>query len=573
LVPWCVFFCGVLFSARNVFRRNVKIFHLSRFARATQILRPILTLLLFVAIFVLLFLTKSRSGLLAAIFGIAWFAIGKILLKTRESLPCLLKAILGCVIIGIVIAGIMSGKISGELLDNATKSFGYRLQYWHSSLGMIADHPFFGCGVGNFKEFYTLYKLPTASETVSDPHNLFFETASNAGLPALIGLLALLAAAIIPSFAARKTDEETSSEQRESYQLRAFLPILLGGGIGILAAFVYSYTNYDPMKPDAAMFCLLGFGIGSLLFLPTILYAPQRLEKLAPVCLFALVVNLLAAGGIAFPHVNATFWFLLALCLNRNLNFGTRTVTMPEKRTSQKSELRFLCLAGCFFAMAAAFYPTAFLTNLRANRILRGLQEDVFQNAYLDRRIAQFENAVRIDPYRADAWTGLCRDLLAQHREFPNIPKNAARQSADNDDFRGLLKSLTNNAQRPRDFSRIESLTSPEDVARATINAVRSAPSSAMRFEELGLIFFGDYQRSRNVDSLEIAVVLFERAAALYPNRSMIYVDLAACYDAIGDSSRKRETAQRAVELDDVTPHADKKLPPEIREQAMRFLE
>ncbi|MDR1383349.1 MAG: O-antigen ligase family protein [Planctomycetaceae bacterium] len=636
LVPWCVFFGGIVFSVCNIFNRHGKTFTLFHkdtepqrnkcqkisyrrvITRVIPILYPLFTLLLFAAIFVLLVLTQSRSGLLAVIFGIACLAVGQCLLKIRNK-RFLIGVIIGTsvVLLGVLIApSKISDKISGELLGNATKSFGYRLQYWQSSLGMIADHPLFGCGVGNFKEFYTLYKLPTASETVSDPHNLFFETASNAGLPALAGLLALFAAVVIKAIAARKNEPEPSSEQQESYKFHTFLPIILGGGIGIIAAFVYSYTNYDPMKPDAAAFCLLGFGIGTLLFLPAILYTRQRLEKLAPVCFFALAVNLLAAGGIAFPHVNAAFWFLLALCLNRsfeskeylsqqreetdgfsNISLTSLRLCEPDsnkthkKKTEsdahRKSEPRFLCLAACFFAMASAFYPSAFLTNLRANKILRDLQADALQNAYIDRRITQLENAVQVDPYRTEAWIGLCRDLLVQHREFSdnavptressqNVAQDsdrAGRRAADNSDFREALKSLTNHSQRPRSLSRVESLALPEDAARAMVQAVRSAPSSAMRHEELGMIFFDDYQHSRNVNSLEIAVVLLERAAALYPNHSTVYVALAACYDALNEQSYKRETAQLAVGLDSATPHTDRKLPPEVREQMMRFSE
>ena len=70
----------------------------------------------------------------------------------------------------------------------ASKSFGYRLQYWQSSLQMIADHPLVGCGPGNFQNVYTQYKLPEASEEVADPHNFLLEIWATAGTPAHAGL-------------------------------------------------------------------------------------------------------------------------------------------------------------------------------------------------------------------------------------------------------------------------------------------------------------------------------------------------------------------------------------------------
>ncbi len=53
---------------------------------------------------------------------------------------------------------------------------------------MIRDHPWLGCGPGNFQDVYTAYKLPTASEEVRDPHDFLLEIAATAGLPALAAM-------------------------------------------------------------------------------------------------------------------------------------------------------------------------------------------------------------------------------------------------------------------------------------------------------------------------------------------------------------------------------------------------
>jgi Tfp pilus assembly protein PilF len=57
---------------------------------------------------------------------------------------------------------------------------------------MIADHPWLGCGPGNFQEAYTRYKLPEASEEVADPHDFLLEVWATAGTPAAVALLAVL---------------------------------------------------------------------------------------------------------------------------------------------------------------------------------------------------------------------------------------------------------------------------------------------------------------------------------------------------------------------------------------------
>ncbi len=78
------------------------------------------------------------------------------------------------------------------VLGRAEKSFGYRLQYWQSSLDMIAAYPWVGCGPGNFQDVYTRYKLPEASEEIADPHNFLMEIWATAGTPAALAFLAVL---------------------------------------------------------------------------------------------------------------------------------------------------------------------------------------------------------------------------------------------------------------------------------------------------------------------------------------------------------------------------------------------
>ena len=89
-------------------------------------------------------------------------------------------------------AAVAVGTLDRDRLAQASKSFGYRLQYWQSSLQMIADHPWLGCGPGNFQDAYTRYKLPEASEEIADPHNFLLEIWATAGTPAALAFLAVL---------------------------------------------------------------------------------------------------------------------------------------------------------------------------------------------------------------------------------------------------------------------------------------------------------------------------------------------------------------------------------------------
>ncbi|MDO4559242.1 MAG: O-antigen ligase family protein, partial [Planctomycetia bacterium] len=110
-----------------------------------------------VAIFALL-LTKSRAGYLALVTGVG---MGIVLCAGRRGRKILLGgAVILCALVGI---GVMVGGIDREILSEAGKSLGYRLEYWEATASMIADHPLTGVGPGNFQSIYTRYKLPWSS--------------------------------------------------------------------------------------------------------------------------------------------------------------------------------------------------------------------------------------------------------------------------------------------------------------------------------------------------------------------------------------------------------------------------
>ena len=139
-----------------------------------------------------LLLTKSRSGYAAACVGIAgwlWLLWQRQGDEFRIGWKLPAAALAGVAVLLISAALAVEGP---SVLGRASKSFGYRLQYWQSSLRMIADHPWFGCGPGNFQAAYTQYKLPEASEEIADPHNFLLEIWATAGIPAALAFLAVL---------------------------------------------------------------------------------------------------------------------------------------------------------------------------------------------------------------------------------------------------------------------------------------------------------------------------------------------------------------------------------------------
>ncbi len=161
---------------------------------------------------------------------------------------------------------------------------------------MIKDHPWLGCGPGNFQDFYTQYKLPEASEVVADPHNFVFEVWATAGTPALVGLLLFVAGAICDARQGQTSPNAQTTEATADVSGFA----LAGSVLGCLGAFVIGQAGTVPLSEPALVggLALVGVSVAVLL-------AWVRAGRLPAVLLWlgaaVLAVNLLAAGGIGFP--------------------------------------------------------------------------------------------------------------------------------------------------------------------------------------------------------------------------------------------------------------------------------
>ncbi len=78
------------------------------------------------------------------------------------------------------------------MLNFSQGTTGFRVALWHSSLGMIRDHPWLGVGPDNFLYAYrTRYVLPTAWEefNLAHPHNVVLDFAARLGVGGLAFLV------------------------------------------------------------------------------------------------------------------------------------------------------------------------------------------------------------------------------------------------------------------------------------------------------------------------------------------------------------------------------------------------
>lgn len=463
-------------------------------------------------------LTKSRSGYLAAMLGtvlVALFCRNKAF-RIGWKIPAAVAAVVAALVVG----GVMVRGLDAEVLTEATKSLGYRLQYWQGALGIIGDHPWLGCGPGNFQADYTLYKLPEASEEVADPHNFLLEVWATAGTPAMLALVAVLAMfalAVVRRDRVRPEDSEIKEAAADSTtpaDQPAF--VLAGVFLGFLIAVPIGLMSEAP--PGIGVFL---YGLPGAALMLAVLYPwvqSGRLPALLPaIGIVVLLVNLLAAGGIGFPGVAGTLWLLLAIGLNS-----------AERRAPWQLP-RMASVAGLVLALALglACYQTAYRPVLESQAAMRAAARDP------DRAMSLLADAIKADPFFGDPWSQLARLNFEQ-------------------------------------WQKVHSAQLLEQFTHCTDESLRLAPNSSSLWLAAGQRFSVVFSSTGQSEYAKRALRYYRRAVELYPNSAVSRASLALAMKDAGDEAGFEQQAAIALELDALTPHLDKKLDDKLRSRLLR---
>ena len=239
-----------------------------------------------------------------------------------------------------------------------------------------------------------------------------------------------------------------------------------------------------------------------------------RLPAAVPLCGMAvLLVNLLAAGGIGFPGVSQSLWLLLALSLN-----------LSPHRTEERSVPRlgvgvllFSALALVWACHATAYYPVLVsAVNLgRAREYLAAQRYEYAESAAAA--------AAQADPYSPEPWELLATIALLKYQ--------GAKSPARLDRFEQALEELLR----------------------------RDAHSSRRRLQA-GDWCLHAFRHTQERVLIEHALAAYRRGVKFYPHGSLAHARLASAYALAGDAANARLSAQEALRLDGLSPHADQKL-------------
>jgi O-antigen ligase len=471
------------------------------------------------ALLACLVLTKSRSGYVGLIAGVAvlgWRVRGRALWIACVVLVSTLGALT-------VIAAAMR-QLDWQVLTESTRSLRFRTEYWIATWRLIngSSRVFFGgLGPGNFAGPYLRYKLPQASEEIRDPHNFLLEVWTTAGLVAVVVLLIALGLALRAVLRTSRGGPAIDEPAGRSGWLW-----ICGAGGWLL---VVALGKLNPFEGDGlARWLVLGAGWAAGAAGLGVLWRRQPIPAGAlGAGALAVLVNLLAAGGIGYPPVALCLWALIALGLNLRNDLPAGTLRQIGGRWSAFGAAAALAALGGSF-VGSALPQWRAQGALEAARLARDPAR--IQMAYLE--------AVAADRYSAAPWLGLAELAYRDWRAHGSAP--------------GV-----------RVWPRIAELL--DRAARPPLN-----PNSLV-VQRRRIAYLHDLlarQGAANRDAARMRADLVNAAAKavqLYPANAALHAELAEACAATGRFDIAAREARAALRLDTQMPHPDKKLPDALR--------
>ncbi len=470
-----------------------------------------------------LVLTQSRTAYAACLVQIVLLALagGAALVRTMRQRPArraiAIAAVMAVVALAVaLIEAKRLAKIDAKLVTQATKSLGYRWQYWTATVDLVSDHLWAGVGPGNFRSHYLKYKLPESSEEIADPHNMVLELCATSGAFAGAAFVFTLFAAL---WRAGRSSASTTSRQTElDWRLLA-----AAGAGGWVAAMVLA-----PLEP--IFHCLLALG---WCLAAASLAVVGRHSSLGPrtfaVAALGLAIHLLGAGGIGMPGVAQSLWVLLALGLNARDEASEPWVRGPW----------------CARALLAAATAMVVWFGLWVLQPVTAAQSAVavgrwrLSQGELAAAEAQFQAAARSDPEWVEPWLELSR--IHYQRWW-----SGRRRTAESE-FDLAAESLRMAAQ-----------VSPRDLESRRLEAE---------------LFAARGRRDQSPAWWSRAADSFRACVELYPTSATLHARLADSLWQAGNTEAAQQEMQRALELDAGTPHVDKKLSNDERAVIMQRLD
>ena len=478
-----------------------------------------------------LFMTHSKGAILGMIIAVVIF----VFFATFKKILCRFKkTVLILVILFVVLSaslvityGIKNDKLPGG------NSMLVRWQYWKSSAQMIKDYPL-GVGGANFAKYYTMYKNPSALETINDPHNFMLSILCQCGFAGLIGILMAMFWPMLKVVFAKPTlPQDFAEEKNGSGKFGIFVAIAVMLLAGLIAC---RYVQFST-RNDVNFYLVLVFYIVpvAIFFISCFLLWPRGttvdfgpVNSLVLICaIIGFMIHNLIDFAIFEPGIWMTLWVIIAsVVANHRLEngFSNKSFVLP------KSARYAVCALVLIFAGGFIKY---------------GYAAPVKTVVLVDDATKKFE---AIFAPEIDLWAG--QKQLHFQNTMQNVDSLLEKASAADmfDPMPGsvkgrLLKYAASLSKNDEAMLVISEAGFKEAIARDKANY--------KNYENLALVYVELADVSKNNSWLDKAFENAKKAVNLYPGSDKLHFELAKIAESLGEKTIALEHYKKAVEIED----------------------
>ncbi len=264
-----------------------------------------------------LVLTGSRLGVLTALGGILVFLALALWWKVLTRDLLLRLALVGVLLLGVVWLSLPTAqRLTPQAASQDVHSGSFRLETWKGVIRMVLANPVMGVGTGAFEWRYPRYAEVGFTRLA---HNSYLDLASEAGIPALLLLLALgigwLTRALQPELPPPAQSEAKSSYSPPTPRPSLFdwRPIRLGIVAGVAAGATHNFVDSD-LACAANLLTLTGLlALGLALAIDGVYTIPLGvIERRGTVLVLSAALGLsLASAGLGELHAHVARYEML----------------------------------------------------------------------------------------------------------------------------------------------------------------------------------------------------------------------------------------------------------------------
>lgn len=473
-------------------------------------------------------------------------------------------------VVGVVVAlGAIGGLLYLDRADFTEPQGGVpgRLQIWKASWSVVQQHPWMGVGPGNFQRHYLAEKPVQAVGHITEPHNFLLEMWASSGLFALLALLVALGLFMAKgSHMLRATEEPPGGEERKGLRWEFY-----GAGmLGLLLGYMLHEMSTAPaeaLQPRIGMdaqslFALAMIACGrslvwfaSFALFEHVPWSRRRMGMALWLGVVALIVSLLASGGISFPSVAQPLWICIGLGLTLLAPSETETKAEPRPMEAMAA---LPVLAGFAFA----YFLYVLIPVARSN----SLAVDAMQSA----RAYQEQGEARLRSVKARVaylYNQVARPLseAVTKQDTGNSIRRIQLARAFREVWALSLSTDLATVQKSHYFqAALANLVGARDLDPRNVDAIRNQSELHL------LIARWVVDPDDRLEQYKRAVSLLKQAIDLDPTSPHLYYQMAVLYRETGEMDLAGTAARKALELHKEAPPG-RRLSAEQKKRANRW--